>query len=128
MSTRWVVRLTLLIFVAYCIWAIGPFVRSVFVRDAALTAWSRTVVAPIAGRLGRELPSVGFLVPDDGMLTTISNPLLLTELQALDRTSDRIKSARNEIKESEQFLKELKELEDRFHAIQSGKAEITKVA
>ncbi len=56
-SMRWVYVLGVLGFFAYAFWMIGPYLRSVIVRDAAVTSWTNLntafgKAAPGGSRLG----------------------------------------------------------------------------
>jgi hypothetical protein len=107
----WVTVGTIAVFVIYVAWMLGPYIRSVIVRDAAVTTWSRTAVAPIAGRIETDLPEAGTMVGKNGQIATIRNNLLLLETQAVETTRDRVIALRSRIKETEEFLAELGKLE-----------------
>ncbi len=115
--------LTILAFVGYTAWMIGPYLRSVIVRDASVTTWSRAAVAPIAGRIVTDLPAVGSVVGEDGHVATIRNDLLLQETRAVEDTRDRLIELRSRIKEAKEYLADLAKLEDQRVAAMDRHAE-----
>ena len=52
---RWVYGVGAVIFFVYCAWLLGPYLQSVFVRDASVTSWAREATAPIAGNIVSEI-------------------------------------------------------------------------
>jgi len=109
-ANRWVYVLTILVFLAYVAWMLGPYIRSAIVRDASVTTWSRAAVAPIDGRIVAALPVVGSTIGEDGHVTTIRNDLLLRERSAVEDTRDRALLAQTRIVEARESLGELEEL------------------
>jgi multidrug resistance efflux pump len=59
----------------YVAWIGAPYLRSVVVRDAAVTTWINATAAPIDGFLGDKPLHVGDSVGKDGLIATIENPL-----------------------------------------------------
>jgi multidrug resistance efflux pump len=59
----------------YVAWIGAPYLRSVVVRDAAVTTWINSTAAPIDGFLGDKPLHVGDSVGKDGLIATIENPL-----------------------------------------------------
>ncbi|MGH6825668.1 HlyD family efflux transporter periplasmic adaptor subunit [Methyloceanibacter sp.] len=59
----------------YVAWIGAPYLRSVVVRDAAVTTWINTTAAPIDGFLGSKPLHVGDSVGKGGLIATIENPL-----------------------------------------------------
>ena len=100
-----------LAFFAYVGWMIGPYLRSVIVRDASVTTWSRVAVAPIEGRVVSRLPDVGNLVGEAGHVATIRNDLLLQEARTVEDTRDRVILLESQIVEAKVYLTELDALE-----------------
>ena len=100
-----------LVFFAYVAWMIGPYLRSVIVRDASVTTWSRAAVAPIEGRVITPLPDVGNLVGETGHVATIRNDLLLQEARAVEDTRDLIILSESRIAETKEYLADLDALE-----------------
>ena len=62
------------ILLAYAAWIGTPYLRSVVVRDAAVTTWINTTSAPIDGFLGDKPLHVGDSVGKDGLIATIADP------------------------------------------------------
>ena len=65
----------LALLLAYTAWIGAPYLRSVVVRDAAVTTWINTSAAPIDGFLSGKPLHVGDSVGKDGLIATIGNPL-----------------------------------------------------
>ena len=65
----------LAILLAYAAWIGTPYLRSVVVRDAAVTTWINTTSAPIDGFLAGKPLHVGDSVGTDGLIATIEDPL-----------------------------------------------------
>jgi multidrug resistance efflux pump len=59
----------------YATWLGGPYLYSIFVRDAAVTTWRHVATAPIPGELDSTDLRPGSLVPAHGRLATLVNPL-----------------------------------------------------
>jgi hypothetical protein len=53
----------------------GPYLRSVVVRDAAVTTWIDDVDAPIRGYVDKNPLHAGDRVGADGRIATIENPI-----------------------------------------------------
>jgi multidrug resistance efflux pump len=60
---------------AYVSWIAGPYLRSVILRDAAVTSWINTTTAPIAGYIGSHPLYAGDRVGADGVLAVVQDPL-----------------------------------------------------
>jgi multidrug resistance efflux pump len=60
---------------AYTAWIGAPYLRSVVVRDAAVTTWINTTSAPIDGFLSGKPLHVGDSVGEDGLIASVENPL-----------------------------------------------------
>lgn len=61
------------VLVLYVGWMIGPYLRSVLVRDAAVTTWVHVASAPIYGRVDQKLPELGHRIGADGILLRVHN-------------------------------------------------------
>lgn len=59
----------------YVAWIGAPYLRSVVVRDAAVTTWINTTSAPIDGFLAGKPMHVGDTVGKNGLIATVENPL-----------------------------------------------------
>jgi multidrug resistance efflux pump len=89
-SPRAVALVALAGLLAYVAWMGGPYLRSIVVRDAAVTTWISIAHAPIDGFLGLRPLYAGERVGPDGRIVGIDNPLAdatkLAQAQAdLDR-------------------------------------------
>jgi multidrug resistance efflux pump len=60
---------------AYVGWIGAPYLRSVVVRDAAMTTWIDVASAPITGFVDDNPLHAGDSVGQDGRIATIENPL-----------------------------------------------------
>src|SRR6476646_9371197 len=60
---------------AYIVWIGGPYLRSIIVRDAAVTTWINIVRAPIDGHLDTNPLRPGNRVGGDGRIVSLNNPL-----------------------------------------------------
>jgi hypothetical protein len=72
-SRRLVVWIGLAVLVLYAIWLGGPYLRSIVVRDAAVTTWLHVATSPIAGLVADPVP-VGGRIGGDGRIFTVTNP------------------------------------------------------
>src|SRR5262245_24761375 len=73
LSRRWVALLGLIAVVAYALWILGPYLRAIVVRDAAITSWIAVTTAPVAGYTTRALHP-GERIGADGRIATIADP------------------------------------------------------
>lgn len=107
-SGRWVYAVGVLIFLAYASWLIGPYLRSVIVRDAAVTSWSNVATAPIEGELEFQ-QGIDEVVAEDGVIANIRNDHLSRE--ALSRAQIRLDHTRARVGVHEEYLRDIKELD-----------------
>jgi hypothetical protein len=70
-----VVLLALAGLLVYAGWLGGPYLRSVIVRDAAVTSWINRTAAPIRGQVDAHPLYPGQRVGEDGRLATIKDDL-----------------------------------------------------
>jgi multidrug resistance efflux pump len=98
---------------AYAGWIGAPYLRSVVVRDAAVTTWIDTATAPIKGFVDDDPPHAGDSVGRDGVLTLIENPFA-------DRTP--VAKAEGEVDRAKERLRGLKELASSLDADPSSRA------
>src|SRR5436190_22052874 len=73
LSRRAVAWIGLLVLILYSLWIGGPYLRSIVVRDAAVTAWLSVAATPIDGVVKNPL-RVGARVGADGRILTVENP------------------------------------------------------
>ena len=55
---RWPYLLGIALFLAYAAWILGPYLRSILIRDAAVTTWSHLATTPIDGTVEFLTPQV----------------------------------------------------------------------
>ena len=67
-SPVWPYLLAVLLFFAYAAWMLGPYLKSIVVRDAAVTSWSHVATAPNAGQLTAAQLEVGRAVGAAGII------------------------------------------------------------
>ena len=96
LSRRSVVWLGLVPLFLYALWIGGPYLRSIVVRDAAVTTWIHPAASPIDGVITHSL-HVGETVGADGRIFTVKNPRAdtstVTRARAdLDRANERLAS------------------------------------
>ncbi|GAB5373887.1 MAG: hypothetical protein AcusKO_03490 [Acuticoccus sp.] len=106
-------------FLAYSFWMLGPYLRSVVVRDAAVTTWARRAVAPIAGEIVGDLPAAGTVVGAGGVITTIRNTRLLDETRNVETYRDALVAAGARIAEMDAYVGELDAMDDDRRAIRA---------
>ena len=85
----------------YVAWIGAPYLRSVVVRDAAVTTWIDLAAAPITGFVDHNPLHAGDSVGSDGRIATIANPFE-------DRTP--VVRAEAELERARQRVRGLKEL------------------
>lgn len=59
----------------YAAWIGAPYLRSVVVRDAAVTTWIDVVASPIRGFVDKDPLHAGDRVGADGRIATVENPI-----------------------------------------------------
>ena len=65
----------LAVLLAYAAWIGAPYLRSVIVRDAAVTTWIDVVASPIRGYVDKTPLHAGNRVGADGRIATVENPI-----------------------------------------------------
>jgi hypothetical protein len=100
-SRRLWVLLGLAALLGYIAWLGGPYLRSVIVRDAAVTTWIDLASAPISGFVDDKPLHAGDTVGEDGRVATITNPFA-------DETP--VIRAETDLERARQRVKGLKEL------------------
>jgi multidrug resistance efflux pump len=95
----------LAVLVAYIAWIGAPYLRSVIVRDAAVTTWINVVAAPIDGFLDGKPLHVGDSVGKDGLIAAIDNPLAdATPVVSAEADLDK---ARQQVRGLEELMRSL---------------------
>lgn len=79
----------------YAGWIGGPYLRSIIIRDAAVTTWISVASSPISGYVDAHPLYPGTRIGADGRIATVENPLVdgtpLARAQGdLDRAKERI--------------------------------------
>ena len=109
-SSRWVYVLGVLVFLAYAFWMTGPYLRSVIVRDAAVTSWSNVATSPIDGEVAFKPLTIDRVVGSDGVILVVRNDRL--GRQTLIEAEIRVNLARSRVKELQEFLDEVMVLDE----------------
>jgi hypothetical protein len=109
-SRQLVVWLGLVLVLLYGLWIGGPYLRSIVVRDAAVTTWIHVAASPIDGVITQSL-NIGERVGADGRVFTVKNPRADTTTVAraradLDRARERLASIVRIVGEIEQLAAE----------------------
>lgn len=119
---RWPYVAGIAAFLLYAAWMLGPYIRSIVVRDAAVTTWSQVATTPIDGTVEfaprRDSGEVG----ETGLIATVRNH----HASRLDLERARADVERNatEIEELEVALAEIVSLEDDRQEVKAHYAEI----
>jgi hypothetical protein len=111
-----------LLLVIYTAWIAGPYLRSIVVRDAAVTAWTHVMTAPIDGTITFEPLVIGSRIGASGLIAKIQNSHVSRE--PIDLAQLRLNIANAKKREAAQLLAEIEELEDDRRATKSDYADI----
>ena len=106
----------------YATWIAGPYLHSIIVRDAAVTAWTHVVTAPIDGTITFESLAIGSKVGGSGLIAKIQNAHVSRE--PVDLAHLRLNVARAKEREAAQLLVEIEELENDRRATKANYANI----
>jgi multidrug resistance efflux pump len=92
---RWPYAVGILAFLGYAAWMLGPYIRSIVVRDAAVTTWSHVATTPIRGTIDFFPRPVTGVVGPEGVIATVhddhASRNALEQAQAdLERNASRI--------------------------------------
>ena len=86
--------------VVYVGWMGGPYLRSVILRDAAVTSWINPTTAPIAGYVGPHPLYAGERVGADGVIAVVEDPRAdRSALARADADLDRAKERRQALEQ-----------------------------
>jgi multidrug resistance efflux pump len=99
---RWVGLAALVGLLAYIGWMAGPYLRSVILRDAAVTSWINHTASPIAGYVGLHPLYPGERIGADGLIAAIEDPL--ADRSALTRSEADLERAKQRRKSLEQLV------------------------
>jgi hypothetical protein len=101
-SRRLWVLLGLVALLGYIAWLGAPYLRSVIVRDAAVTTWIDLASAPIAGFVDDKPLHAGDTVGEDGRVATITNPF--ADETPVIRAETDLERARQRVKGLKQLI------------------------
>ncbi len=107
---RWPYALAILGFLAYAAWMLGPYIRSIVVRDAAVTTWSHVATTPIEGTIEFVPREANAVIGADGLIARVHNDY--ASRQAVDEAQGDLARATARVEELELQLEEIKELDD----------------
>jgi multidrug resistance efflux pump len=120
-SGRWIYLVGILAFLAYAGWIMGPYLRSIIVRDATVTTWLNWSAAPIEGIVAWQPVGVDRKVAADGVIARIENPHL--SRHSVEEHEIRLDLARARVGELEAFLDEIKALDHERAALKAHYAD-----
>jgi len=109
-SGRWIYLVGILAFLAYAGWIMGPYLRSIIVRDATVTTWLNWSAAPIEGIVAWQPVGVDRKAGADGVIARIENPHL--SRHSAEEHEIRMQLARARVRELGAFLEEIKALDE----------------
>ena len=118
---RWFYALAIAGFLLYAAWILGPYVRSIIVRDAAVTTWSQVATTPIDGTVHFAEHSPGGTVGPDELIATVRNEH--ASRQAVEEARGNVVRAEARIAELELQLEEIKSLDEERQSIKALYAE-----
>src|SRR4029453_8658919 len=106
-SRRLVAWAGLVVLVLYALWIGGPYLRSIVIRDAAVTAWLNVVTTPIDGIVAARR-QIGDRVGSDGRILSVENPradprALPRARGDLERAGERVASLTRTVGEMEKL-------------------------
>ena len=109
-SNRMVFGIAMVALLAYAAWLVGPYVRSILVRDASVTSWTRATTSPIAGEIVSDLPDVAVATGTDGYVIDIRNDRLFREADIIVRMTSQLELAEVRVTELESYVARLEDL------------------
>jgi multidrug resistance efflux pump len=120
-SQRTVFWLGLVLVIVYALWIGGPYIRSIVVRDAAVTTWINVASSPIDGVITQSL-RIGERVGADGHVFTVKNPRADTSAVAraradLERARERLASTQRVAGEIEALIAARAERAARYESL-----------
>jgi multidrug resistance efflux pump len=98
--------------VIYAGWSIGPYLQSVFFRDAAVTTWVHIATSPIKGNLNNVSLTPGQRVGSDGRIALVRNEQ--ADRSEVDRSQAEIVRAQAKFGELETYLTRIQLLDSEF--------------
>ena len=118
----WMYVLPIICFIAYVAWMMGPYLRSIIVRDAAVTSWLNVATSPIDGKLEFKPQSVDGVVGSDGIIVLVRNDRL--SRKSLSEARFQVIHFSVRVKEFRTFLDDIVELDKDRAALKSHYADI----
>lgn len=118
---RWPYILGILLFLAYAAWMLGPYLRSILVRDAAITAWSHIATTPIDGTIQFLPQQVNENIGDDGAIAYVFNEHISRRPLERARIDKDLAEAR--VEELAYHLSEIEQLDEERFALKADYAE-----
>lgn len=109
-SNRMVFGIAMIALLAYAAWLVGPYIRSILVRDASVTSWTRATTTPIDGDIVSDLPAVAVVTGVDGYVIDIRNDRLFREADIIVRMRSQLELAEARILELEAYLARLEDM------------------
>jgi multidrug resistance efflux pump len=109
-SSRWLYIVGVLVFFAYSLWMMGPYLHSVIVRDAAVTSRSNVATAPIAGEVEFKELGIDRVVGPDGIILLVRNERV--SRQSVIEAQIRVDLARAQVDELQELLDEVMLLDE----------------
>lgn len=105
------------LFLAYAAWMLGPYLRSILIRDAAVTTWSHVATTPIDGTIEFLPQQVNEAVGEDGLIAYVFNEHISQRPLELARIERERAAAR--VEELETHLEEIKQLDEERFALKA---------
>ena len=109
-SRRLVVWISLACLAVYAVWIAGPYLRSIIVRDAAVTTWTNPAASLIEGYVDAHPLYPGDRVGRDGRIATVENPL--ADATPLARARAELDGANGRLAALEELVGNLHEIVD----------------
>lgn len=119
---NWPYALSFVVLIAYCAWIAGPYIRSIIVRDAAITTWSNLATASISGTITFEPIEINGELDANGLLATITNNHISRE--QVDAAALKVALTQARYEHAKDFLAEIEALEDDRRATKADYAEV----
>lgn len=117
----WIYAVPVLVFIAYEAWILGPYLRSVIARDAAVTTWSNVATSPIDGEVEFKPLPVDRMVGSDGIVLWVRNDRL--SRQTLTQAEIRVERAQTRVAELAELLDEIVKLDEGRGALKAKYAD-----
>ena len=110
------------VFIIYCVWIGWPYLKSIVVRDAAVTTWSQVASAPIDGTVTFIDIRFGEPIGADGLIATIENEHMSD--QSVKHAMLQVRLARAHKAEVQELLRNIEILESERRDFKAQYAEL----